>query len=244
MDKPLLDPRDILSGLAASVVDDSEAFHLLWDAMGYLEAKRAPNPEWKWPFCGWCKAGVPLNGTGQLHRVRWHPDFWQPCTAPAPDEYIATLRAQLADTANRVTALENALAILRSEQIGEHEWGIKCIEDHNSIIDDALSGRELADHPDTRRVRVLIAWLNKCGQFWRFIESTHPRLRTSREQATPEEWTAAIDLAMRPDEAEAVKPQTFAEGYPVYTCRHCGKDFERHHDDKCPEAVKEDANAE
>lgn len=37
-----------------------------------------------------------------------------------------------------IKRLRDVLASLRAEQLEPDEWGIKCIEDHNAIIDEAL----------------------------------------------------------------------------------------------------------
>ena len=51
---------------------------------------------------------------------------------------IADLERQLAEVTAERDKLREVLASLISEQLSPNEWGIKCIEDHNAIIKEAL----------------------------------------------------------------------------------------------------------
>lgn len=46
---------------------------------------------------------------------------------------------RIAELEAEVARLRGVLASLRSEKLDADSWGIKCIEDHNAIIDEALA---------------------------------------------------------------------------------------------------------
>lgn len=55
------------------------------------------------------------------------------------EQEISRLRAENAELKAQVAGLRTALVSLKSEDMGYGEWGIKCIQDHNAIIEEALS---------------------------------------------------------------------------------------------------------
>lgn len=106
--------------------------------------------EYRKTACEWCAVHLNHEGKGDAKATdvlpQSSPNFvhkvYPPLCAGKLSQYLRCTAMPFEDWAEwKIRHFTDVLRALRTEQLGPEEWGIKCIQDHNDIIAEALAAQ-------------------------------------------------------------------------------------------------------